>query len=671
MKIKTKMRGTVFVVFLLTLVSAVSVYALLDKLAFDGRVVNYSGIVRGATQRLVKLEVSGKPMDDLIQQLDKIIDGLISGSTELQLPAVSDIGYIENMTEVRKSWGELKSAILKGRTDPASRDAILKQSEDFFELTNKAVSAAEKFSKYKIDTLKHIQLFILIVSLIIVIFIWVFSDKHFSSPLTMLASKVDTLVRGDLRLSIDYRSADEIGILSQGMDEMVRSFSTTINTILSIADRLSINTEKIMKSKAEKTKAGYENLASHASQSAGAAEDLTFTITDIAANTTLVDEASAVAMESANKGKNISDGAIEIINQVHASTLELSSMVKNLNESVAEISNVVTVINDIADQTNLLALNAAIEAARAGEQGRGFAVVADEVRKLAEKTIKQTAEIYQKIKAVQEDSEGTAKSMADASVGVSKATEYINEVGSSLTNIVDNVKNTRDKVQQIQTSVNRQVELSDKVASNMVKTSAVVSDMGSMANEVIDDLTLLTGISSELRAASAKFKTNAESMTKADMHNQLERSARIGHEPHPSALGMQFDDSFLVGNQTIDRQHQELFKLKNDLLAVMSEGKGKEEIAKVLHFLEDYVVNHFATEENFMKKYDYPDMHSHIPQHKALLDAVGGFKERFIKNGPSRALLMDIQQAVDNWLNAHIKNVDVLLGKFLASKGNA
>lgn len=121
MKIKTKMRGTVLMVFLLTLTSAVSVYTLLNGMTFDGRVVNYSGIVRGATQRLVKLETSGKPMDDLMQKLDKIIDGLITGSAELQLPAASDSSYIDTMNDVKKSWGELKTVLIKARTDAALR----------------------------------------------------------------------------------------------------------------------------------------------------------------------------------------------------------------------------------------------------------------------------------------------------------------------------------------------------------------------------------------------------------------------------------------------------------------------------------------------------------------------------------------------------------------------
>jgi hemerythrin-like metal-binding protein len=205
----------------------------------------------------------------------------------------------------------------------------------------------------------------------------------------------------------------------------------------------------------------------------------------------------------------------------------------------------------------------------------------------------------------------------------------------------------------------------------VVKTSAVVSDMGNTADEVMEDLALMTGISAELRAASAKFKTSADTIAKMDMSESV-HTMHIGHESHKTeGIGMQFDETFSVGNQTIDRQHQELFVLKNDLLAVMSEGRGKEEIARVLHFLEDYIVKHFSTEEGLMKKYDYPDYSAHIAQHKALMDAVGGFKETFIKKGPSRTLLLDIQHAVDNWLKAHIKNVDILLGKFLKTKGHA
>lgn len=310
---------------------------------------------------------------------------------------------------------------------------------------------------------------------------------------------------GDLTKRVDIKSSDEIGKMAQNVNKMLDAYSVMIKNIISSAGNV-VMTVGSLKEKTHKSVEGAQNQAKQASHIATAAEEMTQTITDIAKNASVASETSIKAMDTATKGKEVADGAVNSVGRVYTSTVELASMVDKLNNRANEIGDIVTVIKDIADQTNLLALNAAIEAARAGEQGRGFAVVADEVRKLAERTIKATAEISGKISAVQGESEQTMKSMSEASAEVTKATEYIRQVGEFLNYIVEKVQKVRDQITQIATAVEEQSAASEEVAGNIEKTSAISREMEAMSEEIMREVNSLLHIADELKSSTSGFK---------------------------------------------------------------------------------------------------------------------------------------------------------------------
>lgn len=339
--------------------------------------------------------------------------------------------------------------------------------------------------------------------------------RRITRPLKQINAAVERIAGGDLSVRLnDETSHNEIGTLARNVDRMVQSFSGVIGGILASSHRV-VSTVEIMKSKIEKTASGAQDQSAQATQVATSAEEMSQTITDIARNAQAASTTSSEAMEVAEEGKKIAGGAVHSVNTVNEATAQLAAMVGRLNGKVGEIGNIVNVIEEIADQTNLLALNAAIEAARAGDQGRGFAVVADEVRKLAERTIGATAEISQKVKAVENESQQTSKSMEQATEKVTEATGYIRQVGDSLARIVEGVQRARDEITQMATAVEEQSATSEEIARNVERTSVIAQEIGRTTAEVMYEVHGLTEVAAQLNASVGEFRTDGSGLPRS------------------------------------------------------------------------------------------------------------------------------------------------------------
>ncbi len=493
---------------------------------------------------------------------------------------------------------------------------------------------------------ERVGIFIVVFIILLAVIGW-YIASHITKPLSEISRKVEDLANGDLTVKIAYTGKDEAGDLARSMNLMISSIRQIVGSITeSSADVIrSVGT---LKAGSEKTLEGTNNQSLQAAQIATAAEEMSQTISDIARNSSIASESSKEAMDTAAKGKDVAEGAVETVHRVYASTVELSAMVDKLNSRALEIGDIVTVIKDIADQTNLLALNAAIEAARAGEQGRGFSVVADEVRKLAERTIKATAEITDKIQAVQTESQQTSRSMEDASTEVTKAQDYIRQVGDSLTHIVDSVQKVEDQITQIATAVEEQASVAEEVTSNIEKTSNISQDMEKMAHDVMDEVNKLHGVAESLKISSAGFHLE-------DSHGQASNDF------------VQWSDIFSVNINLIDEQHKQLFRLINDLYPAWKANKPREVIGNVFSGLLDYTDKHFKQEEEMFNRYGYPETSDHMAIHRALVKQVVDTKNKFDRG--EIKVNADIMNFLKNWLNNHILKVDKKYSAFLNSKG--
>jgi methyl-accepting chemotaxis protein len=244
---------------------------------------------------------------------------------------------------------------------------------------------------------------------------------------------------------------------------------------------------------------GAEQQKSRAVETATAMEQMNATVLEVASNAGKAAEAANDTRERADSGAEIVEQAMTAMNTVRDRSMRLRDNMEELGTKAEGIGKVLGVITDIADQTNLLALNAAIEAARAGEAGRGFAVVADEVRKLAEKTMTATKEVDAAIRAIQNGTRENADSVGETDKAVQRATELVNQSGEALLSIRELVDNTADQVRAIATAAEEQSTTSDEISRSVTEVSNVAESTAVSMAQARAEVQRLAELARDLR----------------------------------------------------------------------------------------------------------------------------------------------------------------------------
>lgn len=282
--------------------------------------------------------------------------------------------------------------------------------------------------------------------------------------------------------------------------------------ILTVANRLeemgnvlsSASTE--LSAQVEQSDRGAGEAAQRLSEAATAMNEMNATVQEVARNASSASSASAETKEKAEAGAQVVERSLRRIESVHQVSLELKEDMSQLNEHARSIDQIMGVISDIADQTNLLALNAAIEAARAGEAGRGFAVVADEVRKLAEKTMASTNDVGNAIRAIQESTAKSTASVDNAVSQIEEATQFANESGHALEEIVATAEATADQVNAIATASEEQSAASEEINHSIIECNDMSKQIADAMAEAAKAVSELANQTQELTELIGEMK---------------------------------------------------------------------------------------------------------------------------------------------------------------------
>ncbi len=332
--------------------------------------------------------------------------------------------------------------------------------------------------------------------------------RTISRPINMLVRRVENLSSGDADLTrrIEIESSDELGELGGWVNKFIERIQLLIKDVKANAESVSSASVQISAS-SEELAATVEEQSASAALVGESVSELSTTSNDIARN---VDDSKAITMKSAEMTRNggeIIGNSIESLNAIGEHTGNLGKTVDRLAVSTGDIGNIINVINDVADQTNLLALNAAIEAARAGEAGRGFAVVADEVRKLAERTGTATKEIEGIIINLQKEADEAGKAMEMAKDEVNKGTELGKESLTILHDIIETGTEVNASTESIASAITEENATIDQISNSVQEITAGIQQSSLAVSEVASTAEDLATEAENLRDLVNSFKT--------------------------------------------------------------------------------------------------------------------------------------------------------------------
>ncbi|WLI12260.1 methyl-accepting chemotaxis protein [Pseudomonas sp. FP603] len=476
-----------------------------DSVAQFNSVIDLSKLIQQARFQVRGYTYSGKPEAE-----QPALDAINNALKNLEsLPSLLPEQHIANLQQATDSLKAYRAAVSQFRDSQVASAAALKRMSaqgDILLDTSKKLTASQTVVRdTDASSAKHLLLMATVLASAFGLFAAWAITRQIVIPLSQTLKVAERVAAGDLTHNLTSERQDELGQLQRamqsmtlGLRELIGGISDGVTQIASAAEELSAVTEQ--------TSAGVNSQKVETDQVATAMHEMTATVQEVARNAEEASEAAVAADQQAREGDKVVGEAIAQIERLATEVGNSTAAMGDLKRESDKIGSVLDVIKSVAQQTNLLALNAAIEAARAGEAGRGFAVVADEVRSLAQRTQKSTEEIEELIVGLQTGTQQVATIMDNSRSLTDSSVELTRRAGSSLESITRTVSAIQSMNQQIAAAAEQQSAVAEEINRSVLNVRDVSEQTSAASEETAASSVELARLGTHLQMLVGRFK---------------------------------------------------------------------------------------------------------------------------------------------------------------------
>ncbi len=493
-----------------------------DGMQADAATINTAGRQRMLSQRVAKealLVHFGQQQPSSVKQTMALFESshqmLLNGDAEQGVSPPMTLEIKDQLLQVESMWKEyseyIKAFISGGYKDSDAGhlqqiEEIARRSPKILKEMNRAVEMMELASNTNVATNIRSTLGLILMLMLLSGVLFLYVNKHLMQPLLPLRSVLNMVAKGDLTQDLPADSSgDEMGSLYTDYNHSRGEFSTMLSEVVSAIEQISTASLQL-KVSANQNATGMDQQYQEVEMISTAMTEMTATIQEVAGSSANASEYTGRADQDAIGGRQVMNEAATTIQQLNKQVESVSDVIHTLNTDSKEINTVLDVINGIAEQTNLLALNAAIEAARAGEAGRGFAVVADEVRGLATRTAQSTKEIQRMIESLQSQAQTAVIAIQSGREQADRGVVKVQEADAALERITEAVVSINEMNAHIATASREQSQVAEDMNQRIVQVATVAQDTRSNAMNNRELAENLSSMGEQLRQEMASFR---------------------------------------------------------------------------------------------------------------------------------------------------------------------